>query len=64
MSILKRVIIAIKQRERSTWGPIQITRQLDGMLSKYRVGLCNIFLQHTSASLTINEVRAITLCQS
>ena len=26
------------------------------MLSKYKVGLCNIFLQHTSASLTINEV--------
>ena len=35
----------------------QVTRQLDGMLSKYKVGLCNIFLQHTSASLTINEVR-------
>ena len=34
----------------------QVTRQLDGMLSKYKVGVCNIFLQHTSASLTINEV--------
>lgn len=26
------------------------------MLKKYRVGMCNIFLQHTSASIIVNEV--------
>ena len=61
MSIMKRVILATQQSQRSKWAPIQITRQLDGTMRKYRVGICNIFLQHTSASLTINEVRAVTL---
>ena len=37
---------------------LQVTKHLDGVLRKYRVGLCNVFLQHTSASLTINEVGA------
>ena len=37
---------------------LQVTKHLDGLLRKYRVGLCNVFLQHTSASLTINEVSA------
>ena len=39
-------------------GALQVTKHLDGVLRKYRVGLCNVFLQHTSASLTINEVSA------
>ncbi|CAK0785582.1 hypothetical protein CVIRNUC_008792 [Coccomyxa viridis] len=33
----------------------EVTKHLEGLLRKYRVGLCNVFLQHTSASLTINE---------
>jgi thiamine phosphate synthase YjbQ (UPF0047 family) len=28
-------------------------------LSGFKVGLCHVFLQHTSASITINEVRAL-----
>ncbi|KAL0043796.1 hypothetical protein WJX82_001568 [Trebouxia sp. C0006] len=33
----------------------QIQKQISSSLSGYKVGLVNIFLQHTSASLTINE---------
>ncbi|KAK9815247.1 hypothetical protein WJX72_000592 [[Myrmecia] bisecta] len=33
----------------------KIVKQISGDLSGFKVGLCNIFLQHTSASLTINE---------
>lgn len=33
----------------------QIVKPIQDDLKKYKVGLCNVFLQHTSASLTINE---------
>ncbi|KAK9836306.1 hypothetical protein WJX81_003872 [Elliptochloris bilobata] len=33
----------------------EVLKQIGGSLSEFRVGMCNIFLQHTSASLTINE---------
>lgn len=33
----------------------QITKEIGSSLSGFKMGLCNIFLQHTSASLTINE---------
>ena len=32
-----------------------ITKAIGGDLSKTKVGLCNLFIQHTSASLTVNE---------
>lgn len=33
----------------------QILNAVSNDLSSFKVGLCNIFIQHTSASLTINE---------
>ncbi|GFR53111.1 hypothetical protein Agub_g15829 [Astrephomene gubernaculifera] len=33
----------------------KILKEIGGSLSGYKVGLANIFIQHTSASLTINE---------
>eukprot|EP00882_Tetradesmus_deserticola_P022049 GHRQ01023932.1.p2 GENE.GHRQ01023932.1~~GHRQ01023932.1.p2 ORF type:complete len:104 (+),score=21.43 GHRQ01023932.1:215-526(+) len=34
-----------------------IEREISSDLAQFRVGLAHIFIQHTSASLTINEVR-------
>ena len=36
---------------------LQIERQCRSELAKFDKGLANVFIQHTSASLTINEVR-------
>jgi secondary thiamine-phosphate synthase enzyme len=33
----------------------EILSQLDGELSKFSIGMMNVFIRHTSASLTINE---------
>lgn len=32
-----------------------IAQEISASLSQFKVGICHIFLQHTSASLTINE---------
>lgn len=36
---------------------LQIEKEINSDLTQFRMGLCHIFIQHTSASLTINEVR-------
>ncbi|KAJ1670404.1 hypothetical protein GGF44_003922 [Coemansia sp. RSA 1694] len=33
----------------------EVERAIDSDLRKYKIGMCNIFLQHTSASLCLNE---------
>jgi secondary thiamine-phosphate synthase enzyme len=33
----------------------EVVAALGGLISKYEVGMVNLFIQHTSASLTINE---------
>jgi thiamine phosphate synthase YjbQ (UPF0047 family) len=33
----------------------QIEQEISNDLRQFKVGLCHIFIQHTSASLTINE---------
>jgi thiamine phosphate synthase YjbQ (UPF0047 family) len=33
-----------------------VLKAIQPSLQGYRVGLCHVFLQHTSASITINEV--------
>ena len=32
-----------------------VTKAVGSDLSQIKIGLCNLFIQHTSASLTINE---------
>lgn len=35
---------------------LQVSSAIDSELRQYSVGMCNVFIQHSSASLTINEV--------
>ncbi|CAL8463758.1 g3292 [Coccomyxa elongata] len=48
--------ITIKARKRGCHlVSSEIQQQIGPMLRPFRIGMCNMFLQHTSAGLTINE---------